>query len=113
MSDFNYTVFGSLQFEAIHCWPEAPTNVEFLRSPHRHIFHVKFVCDVTHADRDIEFITMKRQVERFCSAAYAGKDIGRTSCETIAESILVAIPQIYSVTVSEDNENGATVSRRA
>ena len=112
MSGFQRTVFCTLQFEAIHCWPEAPEPVAFLRNPHRHVFHVKINCPVNHNDRDIEFIMEKRKLKRFCDFYYAGQDIGYTSCEMIAEHILREFPEVECVTVSEDNENGAFIWRR-
>jgi len=46
----------NLEFEATHCWPECPIEeVAFLRSPHRHVFHVQMKRDVAHDDRDVEF----------------------------------------------------------
>ena len=110
--EYEYSVFGTLQFEAGHCWPDAPEAVSFLCNTHRHVFHIRFECPVTHSDRDIEFIMEKHKLQRFCDYHYHGKDIGSTSCEMIAEDILQEFPEISSVTVSEDNENGATVRRR-
>ena len=112
-SIYRMGVFGSLQFEAIHCWPEAPKgDIFFLSHPHRHIFKLEFRAPVTHDNRDIEFITLKREVENFCNDKYAGKNIGATSCEMIGCAILDNFPQIGGVTVSEDGENGANVWRR-
>lgn len=109
---YRYGVFGTLQFEAIHCWPEAPEQVSYLRVPHRHLFKLEFRCRVNHNDRDIEFIMMKHQIQGFCDQMYAYKYIGRTSCEQIAEAILNQYPEVGGVTVSEDGENGASVWRR-
>ena len=110
---YRYGVFFTVQFEAIHCWPEAPERVDFLRNPHRHLFKLECRCKVNHNDRDIEFILMKREVQLMCDMVWAGKDIGRTSCEQIGEMILNKFPEIGGVTVSEDGENGANVWRRA
>lgn len=112
MSFYRYAVFGTLSFEAIHCWPEAPENVKFLRNPHRHIFKLEFRAGVSHDNRDIEFITLKREVEQFCGERFDGRDIGSMSCEMIATDILDHFPQIGGITVSEDGENGANVWRR-
>lgn len=111
MKGYKHGVFFTLQFEAIHCWPEAPEEVSFLRVPHRHLFKLECRCPVSHTDRDIEFIMMKRHVEHYCNEVYAGKDLGRKSCEKIAEEILNMFPQISGITVSEDGENGANVWR--
>ena len=111
MSVYKMEVFGTCEFDALHCWPGAPAPMDFLRHPHRHLFKLKFCASVKHADRDIEFITLKQAVDEFCRAHWAGRDIGQASCETIGTFILDAFPEINSVTVSEDGENGATVWR--
>lgn len=112
MEKYRMSVFGTVQFEAIHCWPDAQAPVEFLRNPHRHLFKLEFRAGVEHDDRDIEFITLKQQVETFCRQQWDGRDIGTTSCEQIAVAILDNFPEIGGVTVSEDGENGANVCRR-
>lgn len=101
------------QFEGLHCWPEAPPEVEFLRVPHRHTFHVRARMDVSHDDRELEFIMVKRELSSF--VGHWGYNLGRTSCETMAESILSYIVKYYGrahveVEVNEDGENGAIVS---
>lgn len=105
-------VYCTLQFEAMHHWPDAPDHVYFLREHHRHIFYVMCIANVAHNNRDIEFITMKHDIEAYCSNLYDKQRIGCTSCEMIAEDILERFPYLHSVTVSEDNENGAIVTRR-
>ena len=65
-----------------------------------------------HADRDIEFIQFKRWLE----GMYADKmlSLDFKSCEMIADDLYTAIKNQYGnerdvvITVSEDNENGAT-----
>ena len=109
---YRMTVFGTCQFEAIHCWPNAPKDVEFLRTPHRHLFKLQFHAPVWHEDRDVEFIMLKRSVEHVCREKWAGKDIGHTSCESIAIQLLEYFPQLHHVEVSEDGENGAAVWRK-
>ncbi len=99
------------QFEAIHQWPECPfDDVAFLRVPHRHIFHIE-VKFKTSSDREIEFIRMKREVQAFLALNYIGKDLGKESCETIAEKILYSFHADF-VAVFEDRENGAEVARK-
>ena len=97
-------------FEAIHCWPTCPfTEVLYLQSPHRHIFHVTVKWEVLHNDRDKEFIMMKHEVENHITQRYHRKDIGSLSCEQIAQSLLLTFNAVY-VSVFEDDENGAEVS---
>ena len=109
--------------EGIHCYPAAKDDpklatgdwddVSFLGVPHRHIFHFRVAIEVTHNDRDIEFIQFKRWMERLYSEGVLELDY--KSCEMMAEDLAVEIDQRYpnrnfTITVSEDNENGATLT---
>ncbi len=106
-------IYVTEQFEAFHRWKDAPDEVAFLRSMHRHMFHVKVTIEVKHDDRDIEFIMFKRKVRDFLREKYEMKE-GIGSCEMIAESIIEYLKKEYPgrdvvVEVSEDGENGAIV----
>lgn len=107
------TIFVTFQKEGIHRYPDAPEGVEFLKHPHRHMFHFRVTVAVTHNDRDIEFILFKRELE----ALYTGgaMEIDHKSCEMLAEDLINYIVKAYpnrmvSVEVSEDGENGATLT---
>lgn len=108
------SVFCTFQFEAFHNWPKAPEEVAFLRAEHRHIFHVKAEVEVTHNDRDIEFILLKRHMEASVPKMLVALP-SRRSCEDMAEWFIgdlfknFAVSGGIKVTVSEDGENGATV----
>lgn len=106
------------RFEATHCWPDCPhDDVAFLKHPHRHEFWVEVEIEVSHNDRDVEFIRVKRTLDHYIAERYKGRDLGSKSCEDIAEEILLAaelrrdICLFHSVTVLEDGENGAKVSQ--
>lgn len=104
-------VYCTLEFEARHSWPGCPFDeVAFLRVPHRHLFKVKATKAVDHADRDIEFITLKRRIQTYVSVFQP--DAGSRSCEQMATEILEAF-NLASCDVSEDGENGAIVIRGA
>ena len=97
--------------EGIHCWPECPIpDVSFLRDPHRHMFYVKATKLVTHNDRDVEIIMLKRDMMHFLNADFANSkgthNFGRMSCEEIAEGLIKEF-DLKSCEVLEDNENGA------
>lgn len=107
------TIFVQFTKEGIHRYPDAPEGVEFLRHPHRHIFHFRVTLDVFHNDRDVEFILFKRELEALYSAATLQVDY--KSCEMLAEDLIEYIAKQYpgrsiSVEVSEDGENGATLT---
>jgi hypothetical protein len=88
-------------------------DVSFLGYAHRHIFHFRVAIDVFHDDRDIEFIQFKRWLE----SLYANStlELNHRSCEMIAEELAQEIHNKYpnrsiTISVAEDNENGATMT---
>ena len=107
------TIFVTFQKEGIHRYPAAPAGVEFLQHPHRHIFHFRVTLQVNHNDRDVEFIMFKRELENLYKEATLQVDY--KSCEMLAEDLIEYISGKYperdiAVEVSEDGENGATVT---
>jgi len=87
-------------------------DVSFLATPHRHIFHFEVTIEVFHNDRDIEFIQFKRWLENQYSQGILALDY--KSCEMISDDLYEVIATRYpdrniTITVSEDNENGATI----
>jgi len=116
------TIFVRFQKEGIHKYPAAATDpnlatgdeydVSFLATPHRHIFHFEVTIEVFHNDRDIEFIQFKRWLENQYSQGILALDY--KSCEMISDDLYEVIATRYSnrnitISVSEDNENGATI----
>lgn len=102
------TVFCRTKFESFHCWPDAPDEVNFLRVRHRHMFGVKAFKTVYHTDRDVEFILLKREVERTIEVFIEEEDTANWSCERWALELLKAC-KLTRVEVDEDGENGAIV----
>ncbi len=106
-------IYIKTQFEGFHRWKDAPNEVSFLRNKHRHIFYVVVYIPVEHNDREIEFILFKREIEEFINNNINKQDVG--SCEMIAEKIAININIKYNrpilVDISEDNENGAIISK--
>jgi len=107
--------------EGIHKYPAALTDpmlatgdafdVSFLGYPHRHMFHFKIEIEVFHDDRDVEFIQFKRWLESIYNDGILQLDY--RSCEMISDELVVLIKDKYpdrdiKITISEDNENGAT-----
>ena len=58
-----------------------------------------------------KFITLKEMVQDYVDRQYAGKDLGRMSCEDIAHDILNHFSILDKVSIAEDGENGATLWR--
>lgn len=110
-------VIVKTQFEALHHWPDIPDEhpSQYLRYPHRHIFHITLWCEVSEHNRQIEFIDYKRKLDKFLNFGFAIDKqsllptIGSRSCEMIAEVILKQCPEANRVEVLEDGEMGAIV----
>lgn len=108
-------VFCQTRFEWFHRWPDAPEEVSFLRTLHRHEFHLKLSVSVSHDDREVEFILLKRWVEaEVIPAIRLMWDFKSCEmiCEKVAEMTFDKWEGVSKVTVevSEDGENGATVT---
>ena len=112
-------IWVTFRKEGIHKYPAAATDpklatggwddVSFLGVPHRHIFHFKVWIEVTHDDRDVEFIQVKRWLERLYSEG--SLQLNFKSCEMIARDLNAQIKAKYpgrhvKIEVSEDGENG-------
>lgn len=108
-------IWVTFQKEGIHCYPDAPEGVEFLKHPHRHIFHFRVDIQVFHDDRDIEFILFKRELEALYDGGRVNSatlELDYKSCEMLADDLASYIQDKYpgrhvKISVSEDNENGA------
>jgi hypothetical protein len=104
-------VWCTLQFEATHNWPGCPFDeVDYLRVPHRHIFHIKAYAAVTHSDRDVEFIMLKHSIQGYLEATYPDHKLGAMSCEMLGRELLEKFG-LTRCEVSEDLENGAIVTQ--
>lgn len=104
-------VFCTLQFAATHNWSACPYDeVDFLRWPHRHIFHIKSHKIVSHTDRDEEFIILKNKIAKYLEKKYPTHEFGSQSCEMIAHELVDQF-NLSRCEVSEDLENGAIVTK--
>lgn len=116
-------IWVTFQKEGIHLYPAAKDDpalatggwddVSFLGVAHRHIFHFRVAIEVQHNDRDIEFIQFKRWLEGLYNDGTL--ELNHRSCEMIAEELAATINNKYpgravTITVAEDNENGATLT---
>lgn len=111
-------VYCKVVVEGIHRWEECPIEeVSYLRNDHRHLFHIRAFKTVNHADRDVEFIRLKHQIERFMKEMWWSEKhncyyFGKMSCEMIAK-IIVDEFNLDVVEVNEDDENGCVVTKGA
>jgi len=116
------SIWVTFQKEGIHKYPAAledpklatgdEYDVSFLGYPHRHTFYFKVQIQVTHNDRDIEFIQFKRWLENLYKDDVLQLDY--KSCEMIADDLYQHINIKYPnrfvvIDVSEDNENGCQI----
>jgi len=116
------SIWVTFRKEGIHLYPAAKDDpalatggwddVSFLGVAHRHIFHFKVQIQVTHNDRDIEFIQFKRWLE----SLYDDKviELNHKSCEMIADDLYIQINNKYPgrfvvIDVAEDGENGCQI----
>ena len=107
-------IWVTFQKEGIHFYPAAGTDptlseVAFLQYPHRHMFHFRVEVEVFNDDRDIEFILLKRELERVYDNFILLVD--HKSCEMMARDLYEYLNQNYPnrdiiIEVSEDKENG-------
>lgn len=110
-------IWVTFKKEGTHYYPAALTDpkladVSFLGHPHRHIFHFKVWIEVTHNDRDIEFIQFKRWLESLYISSTLSLD--NKSCEMISNDLYWNITNEYPhkevwIEVSEDGENGSFI----
>lgn len=103
-------IFVTFQKEGIHCYPAAPEGVEFLKHPHRHMFHHKIYIEVFHNDRDLEFILVKREIESWYDTGVL--ELDHQSCEMISDNLFAKIYAKWPhrkvvIEISEDGENGS------
>ena len=113
-------IWVTFRKEGLHKYPAAlddpklatgdEYDVSFLGYVHRHIFHFKVAIEVTHDDRDIEFIQFKRWMESMYADGTMKLDY--KSCEMMSDDLYMAITKKYpgrkiEIDVSEDGENGS------
>lgn len=107
-------VWCSFQLEGFHNWPDAHIEA-YLASKHRHMFHFRVQLEVTKSAREVEFITLKREVSTWLTNVYGRPCMfGALSCEEIAHIIKDVLiekfgERYYIISVAEDNENGAEI----
>lgn len=119
MANLRRSVWVRSEFKALHCWPQAPEKVGFLKNLHRHTFIVEVEISITHNDREIEFFLLQEDVNKALNTLpdqetklKGLKVLGRMSCEDIGEHVASEILSKYPgrdlvVSVSEDGEVGA------
>jgi len=104
-------IYATTKFEAFHKYVDAPEQVNFLRTLHRHLFGVKVWIEVFHNDRDIEFLIFKQEINDLINDLVSeDKVVG--SCEMVSDYLYHQIRIKYPnreirIEVNEDDENGS------
>jgi len=116
------TIWVTFQVEGWHRWPGAPADCIYLKNEHRHIFHFRVEMQVDHANREVEFHSLKTQCMEVIEECYMesdyghGKDFLSLSCEDLAMQMLQNLDgedgRWMACEVSEDGECGARVEAR-
>ena len=102
-----------LEIEGLQHWPDCNLpHVEYLKHLHRHTFVSNCRAEVSHGDRDIEFIQFKRWLENLYKDAILSLD--HKSCEMMSDDLYDSISKKYPgreiwIEVSEDGENGSFI----
>lgn len=119
-------VYCSFQKEGYHYFPGADTNPEYatgdkydvshLGTRHFHYFHFKVWVEVTHNNRSIEFIQLRRWLESLYTDG--SLELNHRSCEMLAEELYEKISERYPgmevrIDISEEGINGAYIEFRS
>lgn len=106
-----FLIIVQLQFEGFHRWGGAPTGLDYLSKLHRHVFHIKAYRKVDHAQRDVEFITLKHQMQHDIQQKQeSDHETENWSCESWAQWLADRF-NCFQVEVYEDGENGGAFVR--
>ena len=116
------TVIATVEMPGFHRWPDAPEELSYLATPHRHQFRFRVECATDDPDRQVEFHVLRRWTLEAIMVLYKpaiavgfevdGVFFDGRSCETIAQEVgylLRVSHPVVAVEVWEDRENGARV----
>lgn len=101
------------QFDDVHCYPNAPEEVNFLKNIHRHTFMLESIIQVFHEDRELEFYMVKDYIDSIIPKLK--QLVNAKSCENIAVFVLNELKskygnnRYYKISCSEDGWNEAIV----
>ena len=109
-----YYIICKVDVPGFHNWLDAPAELAYLRSVHRHVFGITAKIPVTHDDRDLEIIQTQNRIHHFLSDRFGDENghmvFGSMSCEMIAKLIADTFG-CAEVTVQEDGQGGGVYVR--
>jgi hypothetical protein len=83
------TVITQFEVEGFHNYPEAPKQVDFLSSNHRHTFIIKCGYEVEDLNREKEIFICRDEVKSYLIESFGYPCIFENmSCEMIAKEII-------------------------
>lgn len=115
-------VYATFSREGYHAYPAAANDpslatgdyydVSHLAHRHMHYFYFKVWVEVTHNDRQIEFIQLRRWLENLYDTRTL--ELNNMSCEMISDALFTKISEKFPgkeirIDISEDNINGSYV----
>lgn len=111
-------IWVTFQRKGYHRYPDAPAEVDYLQSRHRHLFKFKVKLEVRHDNREIEFHMFQNQIEAWYDTG--ALELDYKSCEMMADDLAAKLHATYGahlfntddtrslvIEVSEDGECGA------
>ena len=95
----NLSIVVKFDIEGYHKWPTAPEVYKELRSKHGHIFHFECFIPVKGANRDLEFLAVRRELREAIVVSYGKEptDFRGMSCEHLADSIVCTVKNKYGI----------------
>lgn len=113
-------VISTCSVNGFHAWPDAPADLAYLSTRHRHAFYFKVEVRVGHDNRQVEFHQLQRALRAAIEDLYprggnGGEfEFGAASCEMLAKDLYVYLGKrewlVEAVEVWEDEECGARVT---
>jgi len=103
------------RYVGLHAWPDAPEEQAYLRSPHRHVFHVKLCIEQPAEQLNGRNVEYHEVLARFKETFDFDDWSRQTSCEFMAADLCRWAQHHYgswrevSCRIMEDGENGAKV----
>ncbi len=109
------TIVAKRRVIGFHQYPDAPEEVRFLASRHRHEFTIEVAIEVTDSNRETEWFMVGTQLMQYLERNWVhhahGFEFADMSCEQIAHAILDHFDRASWVAVTEDDECYAHVER--
>lgn len=106
-------VIINFDIEGFHFYSEAPSQVDFLKHNHRHLFNIQLGYDVTDLDREKEIFIQTDFIRDYLIESFGFPcQFDGMSCEMIAKELLEFTQDDGGIwcQVLEDNKGGAKVS---